>query len=187
MQNLRVPSELDPLALPGLLWFGPPTPDVSLIEFLDYNCPVCRIAHRELDALVRETSEVRLGIAHNPILAPGSPGAARIVLGVLRVAGPRTAYDLHGRLRSLRGLVDEARAQALAQELGVTAEALNAPDVRADVERAFVAHIARAKAIGFAITPAYVLQGIALFGHPGPQALARMIEAAKECDALICK
>jgi hypothetical protein len=47
--------------------------------------------------------------------------------------------------------------------------------------------IARAKAIGFAITPAYVLQGIALFGHPGPQALARMIEAAKECDALICK
>jgi protein-disulfide isomerase len=83
--------------------------------------------------------------------------------------------------------VNEARAQALAQELGVTAEALNAPDVRADVERAFAAHIALAKAIGFVITPAYVLQGIALFGHPGPQALARMIEAAKECDALICK
>jgi protein-disulfide isomerase len=187
IQNLRVPSELDPFALPGLLWFGPASPDVSLIEFMDYNCPVCRIAHRELDALVRETSELRLGIAHNPILAPGSTGAARIVLGVLRVSGPRTAYDLHGRLMALRGMVDEPRALAQAQELGVKTEALNAPDVRADVERALAAHIARAKAIGFSITPAYVLQGVALFGHPGPKSLARMIAAAKECDALICK
>lgn len=187
IQNLRVPSQLDPLALPGLLWFGPATPDVSLIEFMDYNCPVCRIAHRELDALVRQTHELRLGLAHNPILAPGSNSAARVVLGVLRVAGPRTAYDLHGRLMSLRGMVDEARALAQAQELGVTSEALNAPDVRADVERALAAHLARANSIGLSITPAYVLQGVALFGHPGPESLARMIAAAKECDALICK
>ena len=49
------------------------------------------------------------------------------------------------------------------------------------------AHLARANSIGFSITPAYVLQGVALFGHPGPSSLARMIAAAKECDALICK
>jgi protein-disulfide isomerase len=187
IQNLRVPSQLDPLALPGLLWFGPATPDVSLIEFMDYNCPVCRIAHRELDALVRQTGELRLGLAHNPILAPGSNGAARVVLGVLRISGPRVAYDLHGRLMSLRGMVDEPRALAQAQELGVAHETLNAPDVRADVERALAAHLARANSIGFSITPAYVLQGVALFGHPGPSSLARMIAAAKECDALICK
>lgn len=186
IQNLRVPSPLDPFALPGLLWFGQLTPDVSLIEFMDYNCPVCRIAHRELDALVRQTSELRLGIAHNPILAPGSPGAARVVLGVLRIAGARTAYELHDRLMSLRGIVDEARALQQALELGVTAQALDSPDVRQDVERALAAHLARANGIGFSITPAYVLQGVALFGHPGPKSLARMIAAAKECDALIC-
>lgn len=187
IQNLRVPSELDPFALPGLLWFGPSAPDVSVIEFMDYNCPVCRIAHGELDALVRQTSQLRLGLAHNPILAPGSPGAARVVLGVLRIAGPRAAYDLHGRLMSLRGMVDEARALALALELGVSAQALNGADVRADVERALAAHLARANSIGFSITPAYVLQGVALFGHPGPKSLARMVEAAKDCDALICQ
>ncbi|HEY8579901.1 MAG TPA: hypothetical protein VIL72_08455, partial [Beijerinckiaceae bacterium] len=40
LPNQRAPSTLDPFGLPGVLWMGPPSPDVTLFEFYDYNCPV---------------------------------------------------------------------------------------------------------------------------------------------------
>ena len=121
--NLRVPAELDPFGLPGVLWFGPQAPEVILFDFSDYNCPVCRQAIPHLDALVRETQGLRLGIVHNPILSPKSREAARVVLLTLRLAGPERAYDLHRRLFALRGTVDGARAMGLAKEIGVDIEA----------------------------------------------------------------
>ncbi len=184
--NVRIPSELDPFGLPGILWFGAATPDVNLFEFFDYNCPVCRASVPEIDALVRETSGLRLGLIHNAILSPGSVGAARTVLAVLRLAGPQKAYELHRRLFSLRGHVDERRALAAASDLGVSADAIAAPDIARMAGDALAAHMRLAKGVGFEITPSYVLQGIGLFGHPGPRSLRAMIAAAKECDELVC-
>lgn len=184
--NVRIPSELDPFGLPGVLWFGTASPDVNLIEFFDYNCPVCRASVPELDALVRETPGLRLGLVHNAILSPGSLGAARTVLAVLRLAGPQKAYELHRRLFALRGHVDGRRALAAADEMDVSAQALGAPQVASAAADALGAHMKLAKGAGFEITPSYVLQGVGLFGHPGPKSLRAMIAAARECDELVC-
>lgn len=183
--NLRVPTELDPFRLPGVLWFGPQGPEVTLFEFSDYNCPVCKQAAPHLDALVRGTPALRLGLVHNPILSPKSREAARVAMMTLRLAGPERAYDLHRRLFGLRGPVDGPRAADQAREIGVDVAAA-APDVTQQVEDALAAHEKLAGGIGFSVTPSYVLNGIALVGHPGPKSLARMIAAVKECDALVC-
>lgn len=184
--NYRIPSELDPFGLPGVLWMGPSAPDVTLFEFFDYNCPICRGATPEIEALVRATPGLRLGLAHNPILSPGSKAAARIALATLRLKGSKAAYELHTALFSGRGHVNEARALAAAADLGLTREALEAEDIRADVDRALTAQAQLAKNLGFSVTPAYALQGIAILGHPGPQSLARMVAAAKACDSVVC-
>ena len=183
--NLRVPSELDPFRLPGVLWFGPVSPDVTLFEFSDYNCPVCKQAAAHIDALVRETAGLRLGLVHNPILSPQSREAARVAMLTLRLAGPERAYALHTRLFAMRGVVNGARAQASAAELGVD---LTRADARmiGQAEEALAAHEKLAGAIGFSVTPSYVLNGIGLFGHPGANALRRMVQAVGACDALVC-
>ena len=186
IQNLRVPSTLDPFSLPGVLWLGPAAPDVTLFEFFDYNCSVCRRIVPEMEALVRATPGLRLGLVHNPILGPGSRPSARIALSILRRAGTRAAYDYHTRLFAGRGEVTEARAVSTAAALGYTRDMLEAAELRADAERALDAQAKLAHGIGFNVTPSYVLQGVALFGHPGPKALGKMIAAAKACDALVC-
>ena len=112
--NLRVPSELDPFRLPGLLWFGASEAEVHLFEFADYNCPVCKQAALHVDALVRGVQGLRVAFVHNPILSSQSREAARVTLAALRIAGPKVAYALHMRLFAMRGVVDGARALAAA-------------------------------------------------------------------------
>jgi protein-disulfide isomerase len=183
--NLRTPSELDPFRLPGVLWFGPTAPDVTLFEFADYNCPVCKQAATHLDALVRETSGLRLGFIHNPILSAQSREAARFVMLVLRVAGPQKAYALHRELFATRGVVNGARALAAIKAMGVDVTRASA-EMTKQADDALAAHEKLANALGFSVTPSYVLNGIGLIGHPGPKALAKMVQSVKECDALIC-
>lgn len=185
IENLRVPSELDPFALPGVLWIGPNAPDVTLFEFADYNCPVCKQASIHLDALVRSVKGLRLGLVQNPILSAPSREAARIAMLTLRLAGPAQAYGLHQRLFAMRGVVDGARTANTARELGVDTAAAGADMVK-QADDALAAQEKLANAIGFTVTPSYVLNGIGMFGHPGPKSLARMIEAVKACDALVC-
>ncbi|MBX9758200.1 MAG: DsbA family protein [Beijerinckiaceae bacterium] len=183
--NLRVPSELDPFHLPGVLWFGAQAHEVTLFDFSDYNCPSCRQAVGQLDALVRATEGLRLGLVHNPILSPKSREAARVVLMTLRLSGPERTYALHRRLFDLRGTVDGVRALAQAKELGVDIEAASA-EIARQVDDALAAQEKLASGLGFSVTPSYVLNGIGLFGHPGQRSLAAMIAAVKECDALTC-
>lgn len=183
--NLRIPTELDPFSLPGVLWIGPTAPDVTLFEFADYNCPVCKQSSIHLDALVRSVQGLRLGLVQNPILSAPSREAARIAMLTLRLAGPAQAYALHQRLFAMRGVVDGARATNAARELGVDTTKADAEMIK-QADDALAAQETLANAIGFAVTPSYVLNGIGMFGHPGPKSLARIIEAVKTCDSLVC-
>ncbi|MDP2357227.1 MAG: thioredoxin domain-containing protein [Beijerinckiaceae bacterium] len=185
IQNLRVPAELDPFRLPGVLWVGPTAPDLTLFEFADYNCPVCKQSSIHLDALVRSVEGLRLGLVQNPILSAPSREAARVAVLTLRLAGPAQAYALHRRLFAMRGVVDGARATNAAREQGVDTT-MASPDMIKQADAALVAQEKLANAIGFSVTPSYVLNGIGMFGHPGPKSLARMVEAVKACDALVC-
>lgn len=183
--NLRIPAELDPFGLPGVLWFGPRAPDVTLFEFADFNCPVCRQASAHLDALARETSGLRIGLVHNPVLSAKSREAARVATLTLRIAGPERAYALHRRLFTLRGIVDGGRAASVAKELGVDIAGASAT-LTGQADEALAAQEKLASAIGFSVTPSYVLNGIGLIGHPGPKSLAAMVRSVKECDAVKC-
>ncbi len=185
IENLRVPTELDPFDLPGVLWIGPAAPDVTLFEFADYNCAVCKQASVHLDALVRSETGLRLGLVQNPILSAQSREAARIAMLTLRLAGPAQAYGLHQRLFAMRGVVDGARATNAARELGVDATTASADMVK-QADDALAAQEKLANAIGFSVTPSYVLNGIGMFGHPGPKSLAGMVKAVKACDAIVC-
>ena len=49
IRNFRIPAELDPATLPGIVWSGARAGDVVLYEFFDYNCGFCRKAARDLD------------------------------------------------------------------------------------------------------------------------------------------
>lgn len=59
---------------------GNPNGDVTLIEFLDYQCPGCKAIHPSLEAFVREDGNIRLEIKLVAILGPLSEVAAKAAL-----------------------------------------------------------------------------------------------------------
>lgn len=65
---------------PDIPVLGNPTGDLTLVEYFDYQCPVCKEIHSELSRAVREDGQVRLISKGWPIFGPASVYAARMAL-----------------------------------------------------------------------------------------------------------
>jgi protein-disulfide isomerase len=174
------------LNLPGVVWAGAASPDVSLIEFFDYNCPYCRGAVLLLDDIVGQDANLQLRLVNNAILSPASVEAAKVQQAVLRANGPQTAYQFHKQLLSIHGLADRSSALSVAEDLG-----LNMDMVRSGVDLERVAMVLKrqmqnAQSLGFSATPTFVLDGVAVIGWPGPKAIASMIQSVRTCDKPSC-
>ncbi|BBU61570.1 hypothetical protein MSC49_15050 [Methylosinus sp. C49] len=184
--NYRLPSELSPADLPGLLWHGPATADVVMFEFFDYNCPYCRKAAGDLDALVAKDKNLRLGLADNAVLGLGSFLAARVKQAVLRLYGPERAYQFHKQLFAHRGAIDGISALAVAKAMGLDTskieESANSDMIGGVVKR----HVQLGADLGFAASPSFALSSVGVLGYPGPKSMARMIAASRKCDAPVC-
>ena len=87
---------------------GNPDGDVTIVEFFDYNCPYCKRAMPEVNALMAEDTNVRLVLREWPILSEGSAFAARAALAS-RQQGKYA--EMHEALMSLAA-ISEAEAQA---------------------------------------------------------------------------
>lgn len=59
---------------------GNPQGDVTVVEFFDYQCPVCRRVHPDIRALAAEDGNIRLIHKHWPIFGDASVAAARLAL-----------------------------------------------------------------------------------------------------------
>ena len=59
---------------------GNPEGDVTIVAFVDYNCPLCRKSEADLDALIAGDPKVRVIYKDWPILAKTSVAAAKIAI-----------------------------------------------------------------------------------------------------------
>lgn len=186
VQNFRIPSELDPAHLPGVVWKGARTGDVLLYEFFDYNCAYCRRAARDIDEISTSDPELRLGLVNNPILSLGSVQAAKVQQAILRLYGPDAAYDFHNRMFVKRGLSDGVSALAIARQMG-----LDTVQVGESADSAIVAEVLsrqarHAASLGMSTTPSFIVAGVGLLGWPGKKALQSIVSNARRCDRPVC-
>ena len=188
VQNLRLPVELfsEVDELPGLFRVGSATPDVTIVEFYDYNCPFCRKAAKDLGAMLGEDNGLRLGLVNNPILSPQSKEAARVELAILKLRGPNLAYEFHKRLYRVPGKIDGEKAVAVALELGATRDDVTRVAAETEVRGALEVQLRLAASLGFAATPSFLVAGAGVLGYPGPRALARIVASVRKCDEIAC-
>lgn len=186
--NYRVPVELESQIekLPGVVIVGNPHGDVTLNEFYDVNCPYCRKASADIEALLRANHELRLVLVPFPVLGVASIQGTRVELAVAQLTSAQNFYKFHRMLDEGRGVVDGNRALAAAKAVGLDpAKVLKASneDARADV---MIAHVKLGNALAIAATPGFVIKGVAIVGYPGPKALAKVIDAVQRCDKVVC-
>ena len=157
---------------------GNPDGDVTVVEFFDYNCPYCKRAAEDVQALLAADPNVRFVSREWPILGEGSVAAARAALA----AREQGRYEeMHNALMADRSRKDEAAVLCIAAGLGLDMERLKA-DMNSDAVNDHLNMSGRlAEALGFTGTPAFVIGDEPV---PGAVPLAVLQQAVAEARAV---
>lgn len=133
---------------------GNPDGDVTVVEFFDYNCPYCKRAMPEVQALLDEDPNVRLVYREWPILGEGSVFASRAALAS-RTQGKYEEF--HWALMGSKGRLQEASVLRIAREIGLDIDQLKTDMQSSDVDEHIASSMQLAQSLGFSGTPSFVV------------------------------
>jgi protein-disulfide isomerase len=80
LQRITVAGEQAILARPGIEITGAPHPDVTIVEYFDYNCPYCKRLDPTFKQLLAADKKIALVFKDWPVLGEVSEYAARCAL-----------------------------------------------------------------------------------------------------------
>lgn len=165
--KLLVKNNAEALFDDGHSWVGGnPDGDVTLVEFIDYRCSVCKNVNPAVEELVQKDGNIRLILKELPILTPESELAARFTVAIQNEAGAESYKKAHDALMQSRGPVTLETLTALAEELGADAKVvldrMNSEEVSGVLrENRQLAEKMRIKG-----TPTFIINGEMLRGVP---------------------
>jgi protein-disulfide isomerase len=186
--NHRIAEDLRGSAekLPGAVVAGNPNGDVTLVEFYDLNCPFCRRASGDLDALIAADKKLKLVLVPFPVLGVQSIVAGRVELAVAKTASPEQFYSFHRKVYEGRGVIDGDRALAAVRDLKLDEQKIATLADDDTITETMTTHVRLGNQLGLRATPAYVIGDIAILGHPGLNSLKYMIESMRKCAKAMC-
>ena len=141
---------------PEIPVLGNPDGDVTIVEYFDYQCPVCKQVHPHLSRAVRDDGRVRLVSKGWPIFGGVSIYAARIALAA-RHQGKFA--EAHEALFAAKVPLTANRDPELLSKVGVD-PARAASDLAANrkmIDAVLARNQAQAQAFGFLGTPAFIV------------------------------
>ena len=87
---------------PANAFVGPKDSKRTIVEFFDYNCPVCKMQFKILNDLVKSDPTVRVIFVEFPIFGPVSDLNAKLGLAVWKLY-PEKYYDFHDKMMGTPG------------------------------------------------------------------------------------
>lgn len=136
---------------------GNPKGDVTIVAFIDYNCPFCKKSAPDLDHIVKEDGKVRLVYKDWPILTEASVYGAQLALA----ANYQGKYDLvHHALMAIPGRqIPKEKMLEAVKASGVDVSRLQS-DLQANAVRITALlqrNVDQANALGLQGTPTYLI------------------------------
>lgn len=131
--------------------------DVTIVAYLDYNCPFCKKSAPDLDRIVKEDGKIRLVYKDWPILAPTSIYGAKLALAAKYQGKYETAH------RALMGIPghgipeDKMLAAIKATDIDITRLNADMTAHAADIDRLLKRNMAQGDAMGFQGTPTFLV------------------------------
>jgi protein-disulfide isomerase len=172
--------------LPGQVAVGNLWGDVTLLQFYDLNCPYCREAAADVDALVRTDPKLKLVFVPYAVLSLQSVQGALVEIAVAKELTPVKYLEFHRRVYAGRGLIDAARVLAAAQELGLDVQKLAGAANTEGTLEILKENANFGTAAKLVATPAYVINGVAILGHPGLKPLQGVVKSVRACGKVVC-
>ncbi|MFN3663763.1 DsbA family protein [Yoonia sp.] len=150
--------------------------DVTLVEFFDYNCPYCRSAKTELDALLAADPDVRVVMREWPVLGEGSVFAARAALA----SREQGLYEpFHNALMTMDGRAEEQSVMRVAASVGLDVDQLRRDMDAPDISEHLQTSSALGRALGFTGTPSFVIGDNLAPGMIRSDQMATLVDLAR--------
>ncbi|MEE4378589.1 MAG: DsbA family protein [Candidatus Competibacteraceae bacterium] len=158
---------------------GNPAGDVTVVEFMDYNCPYCRKAYKSLLQLTKDDPNIKLLFKEMPVLGEGSEFAARAALA----AQQQNLYmAFHNALMEFNGRLNEQAILSIAEQSGLNVDQLKQdmtdPKIQATIDR----NMQLAQALGVRGTPAFVIGDEVVRGAADLNKLKQSVAKARKAD-----
>ena len=163
----------------GHSWVGGnPDGDLTVVEFIDYRCGVCRQVFPHVEETVANDGNIKVIFKDLPILGQESDLAARFAVAVKQNEGDEAYKKVHDHFYTMRGNVTVEGLKATAEEMGFDADkvitAMNS-DAVTDVLRE---NAQLADALQIAGTPSFIIGDTLMRGMP-QTGIAPVIEQAR--------
>jgi len=137
-------------------YFGNPDGDLVIYKFFDFNCGICRIAHRQMDQFLSQMPDnTRVVAVDVPLIGPGSREAAALTFSIDSPEDYNRAYHA---LMDGRGQMTGARALRELEDLGI---AVSIADTEAAIDafqNELRVNTAALRALGLAGTPGFFVR-----------------------------
>lgn len=152
--------------------------DITVVEYIDYQCPYCRSSAAALDQLMARDKKVRVLFRDWPIIAPESRLAAQVAIAA-KYQGKYMA--VHRALLKAPRPLDLARIQDAAVNAGADLPRLKADMKahRADIDDLLDRNEDQALRLGFTGTPGFIIGNFQSFGGVTLQGLEETVREAR--------
>lgn len=176
-QEEQIVNPLKPKLEDSRRLFGDKTAKITIVEYADFQCPACRMAHKSLDQIFKQYSgKVQFFYKHMPLdFHPMAEPAAHYYEAIFKQDRnkARKFYDLvFENQRDLKN-VDFLRqmAKKVGADMAKVAKEIDAKDVRYNI----AADMSEFEKMGFTGTPVIVVNGVALNGAQPVEEIEKII------------
>ena len=150
---------------------GNPTGDVTIVEFMDYNCGWCHKSIKIVQELVKKDKNLRVVLKEWPIFGAGSEAGARAAMAAAKQG---KYWELHQALFAFQGQVTPEIVMQVAKANGLDMAKLKQDMASAEVDANLASTLKLATALKFTGTPGFLVNKNVF---PGYMELTRMEDA----------
>jgi protein-disulfide isomerase len=156
----------------------PPNYDVTIVEYMDYQCPYCRATQGPLKQLLAKDHKVRVIFRDWPIFGDASVQAALAAIAST-YQGKYLAF--HDALMETPLPLNEAKIKAAAQTAGVDWDQLQKDKIRHsdEIEDLFQRNDKQAQLMGLEGTPGFIIGNVQSFGGMTLKQLETSVASAR--------
>ncbi len=156
---------------------GNPKGDVTVVEFFDYRCGVCKRVHDTVAELVRSDGKIRRIYKEWPILGPQSVAAARAALAS-RKQGKYIVF--HDALMKHRGALGMDQILGIAKGVGLDPDRLRKDMGSPEIDSVLRENYALAEALKINGTPSFVIGDRLIPGAMDLNGLREVVREARK-------
>lgn len=172
-------------SLNGRVLLGAKNPDVTLVEFFDYNCAFCRRTARDIRPLLASEKDLRVVLVNYAVLGLPSVLATRVALAFSRQKAGRY-LDFHEAMFARNGTRDAEMAIEVAVRQGADRRRLLADADSDAVTEAMKAAARLGNTFNFRATPSFLIGRDGFSGALTLEQKRRAISAFRQCERATC-